>query len=221
MKMIKAKYIIPSLALFMISIFFILNINKHTGEEVDKPESYRTDNDIHFNNNQSTIDEDQREKSSVEMNSPKRTLPEQKNENNEGNDIDKTYINNPQNLKLKGLIEKAVKNVEGLPQYVWEPVRFSESEINEHIEKLEKIVTYSNKVTSNNNSIEDKRILSELICNEIKDKIEYFKTLCADVWQRSVAKSDEDQKNIDDSFRDCNDKIKKLEDKLNDYETKY
>lgn len=221
MKMIKAKYIIPVLALFIISIVLILNMNKNSGEEVDKPESYRNDNDIHFNNNQSTIDEDQREKGNIEKNFPKTTLPEQKNGNSDSNDIDKTYINNPKNLKLKELIEKAFKNVEGLPQYIWEPVKFSENEINEHIEKLEKIVMYSNKVKSNNDSIDDKRILSELISREIKDKLEYFESFCAEVRQKSVVKNDDDQKTIDDSFRDCKEKIRELEDKLIYYENKY
>lgn len=219
-KIIKVKYIIPALAFFLIAFVIILNTNKFSGDEMDKPESNRTDKDFHFHNNQSMIDEGRREKSHIEMNFFKAILPEQKNENGERNDINKIYINNPKNLKLKELIEKTVKNVEDLPQYVWEPVRFSENDINEHIAKLEKIVMYSNRVKSNNESIDDKRILFELISREIKDKIEFFKASCANVFQMSVARNDDDQRIIDDSFRDCNEKIKELEDELNEYETK-
>jgi hypothetical protein len=47
---------------------------------------------------------------------------------------------------------------------------------------------------------------------EIKDKIEYSKASCANILQMSVARNDDDQRIIDDSFRDCNEKIKELED---------
>ena len=219
-KIIKAKYIIPAFALFLIFSVIILNTNKFSGDEMDKPESYRTDKEIHFNN-QRIIYEDKKEKSNIEMNFHKNILSEHKNENSENIDIDKNYMNNPKNIKLKGLIEKAVKNVEGLPQYVWEPVRFTENDIDEQIAKLGKIVMYSNKVKSNTNSIEDKRILYELISNEIKNKIEFFEAFCTDLRKRSVAKNDEDQKIIDDSFNGCNEKIKELENKLNEYENEY
>ena len=219
-KFIKAKYIIPALALFLIFSVIILNTNKFSDDEMDKPESYRTDKEIHFNN-QRIIYEDKKEISNIEMNFHKNILSEHKNENSENIDIDKNYMNNPKNIKLKGLIEKAVKNVEGLPQYVWEPVRFTENDIDEQIAKLGKIVMYSNKVKSNTNSIEDKRILYELISNEIKDKIEFFEAFCTDLRKRSVAKNDEDQKIIDDSFNGCNEKIKELENKLNEYENEY
>ena len=219
-KFIKAKYIIPALALFLISFVIILNANKFSGDDMDKPDSYRTDKDINFNN-QRKIYEDKKAKSNIEMNFHKNILSEHKNENSENIDIDKNYMNNPKNIKLKGLIEKAVKNVEGLPQYVWEPVRFTENDIDEQIAKLGKIVMYSNKVKSNTNSIEDKRILYELISNEIKNKIEFFEAFCTDLRKRSVAKNDEDQKIIDDSFNGCNEKIKELENKLNEYENEY
>jgi hypothetical protein len=220
-KMIKSKYVIPVVALLLISFVIILNTNKSSDDEMDRPEHHRTDHDIHFNNYQSMIDEGQKEKSNNEMKFPKTTFPEQKNENDENNSVNKTYINNPKNLKLKGLIEKAVRNVDGLPQYVWEPVRFNENDINEHIEKLERIVIYSNKVKSNNESIDDKRILSELISREIKGKIEYFNEFCTNVFHSSVAKNDDDQRIIEDSFRECNEKIKELEVKLDEYENKY
>jgi hypothetical protein len=219
-KIIKAKYIIPAFALFLIFSVIILNTNKFSDDEMDKPESYRTDKEIHFNN-QRIIYEDKKEISNIEMNFHKNILSEHKNENSENIDIDKNYMNNPKNIKLKGLIEKAVKNVEGLPQYVWEPVRFTENDIDEQIAKLGKIVMYSNKVKSNTNSIEDKRILYELISNEIKNKIEFFEAFCTDLRKRSVAKNDEDQKIIDDSFNGCNEKIKELENKLNEYENEY
>jgi hypothetical protein len=213
---IKAKYIIPALAFFLIALVIILNTNKFFGDEAKTSTPYRTDKDMHFNNNQSSIDEAQKAKDGTEMNFFVLTSPELKNENGKSNDINKTYINYPKNIKLKDLIEKAVQNVEGLPQYVWEPVRFSENDIDEHTAKLEQIVMYSNRVKLNHSN-DDQRILSELIHEQIKDKLEYFESLCANMRRMSVARNDDDQKTIDDSFTACNDKIKELEDKLNDY----
>lgn len=213
-KTVKSKYILLVIALFLISVVIILNINNNSSDLTTKPVSNNTDN---------VIDKDQKEKSNNAMHflefAPSGLKNKTKFENKNGEE--NYIINNPKNLKLKELIEEAGEEVEDLPQYVWEPIRFTENDINEHVANLEKIVLYNNRVKMNSNSIEDKMILSNLISNEIKNKIEYFKSFCADVWQISVAGNDGDQEIIDDDFRACNENVKVLEDKLNDYETKY
>lgn len=198
-----------------------MNNDPDRGDDPDSHESYRTENNIDLHNEKSIINGDKKDKSNLEMNSGKNVWPQQKNENEERQNIKNVYMDNPANLKLRALIEKAVKNVQGLPQYVWEPVRFNEKDIDEHLAKLEKIVMYSNKIKSDKASFEDKKIFAELVAGEIKNKIEYFNTLCAEVWQTSGARSDEDQRIIDDSFKNCHEKIKALEDKLNYYENAY
>ena len=217
-KTVKSKYILLVVALFFISVVIILSTNNNSSDVTTKPVSNNMDN---------VIDKDQKEKSNMAMHFLEFASPGLENKtkfedkNGEENYSEENYIiNNPNNLKLKGLIEEAGEEVEDLPQYVWEPIRFTENDINEHIANLEKIVLYINRV-KNSNSIEDRVILSNLISNEIKDKIEYFESFCADVWQISVARNDDDQKIIDDDFSGCNESVKVLEDKLNDYETKY
>jgi hypothetical protein len=219
---LKVRYLFPAVALFIVIFILIFNMIKNSDEgtviqQFDKKNGY-----VHFSNGENTTREDQKEHLNDDRDLNESILPELQNKRDEiNNDIDNNYNISTKNLKLKRLIEIIVNNEKNLPQYVWEPVKFSENDINEHIARLEKIILYSEKLKINNDRIEDKRILYGLISNEIKDKIEYFNTLCADVRQKSLAKNDEDQIFINDTYKQCKKKVEELEEKLTEYAKEY
>lgn len=216
----KMKYGILCVAVF-IAVVIIFKMNRNTDVRNTKSAVpfNQIDNNMDHNTNNDSDEKNNRAMHFLEALSGSKDEGKPDTENNgKKQKVDDSIAKDPRNIKLRSLIEEAAAEVGDFPQFVWDPIRFTDKDIDAYTNNLERIILYNNRVKMNSGSAEDKSILKNLVSGVIKDKIEFFSSACAEFQRGSVARNEEDKKVLDSSFQTCNEVINELENKLYYYE---